>query len=169
MLNRPQLVAVTLLVTLGATVLPALTQSSVGENVEQIDAPDFSREIRPILSDHCFACHGPDAQTRKADLRLDTAAGLSSVVISGDLSKSELLSRINSNDTDLLMPPPEFHKPLSSAQRKRLERWIKSGAKIEQHWSFRPPVQPDLPAHVSKDSRAAIDYLMNQRAKSAGL
>ena len=169
MLNRPQLVAVTLLVTLGATVLPALTQSSVGENVEQIDAPDFSREIRPILSDHCFACHGPDAQTRKADLRLDTAAGLSSVVISGDLSKSELLSRINSNDNELLMPPPEFHKPLSSAQRKRLERWIKSGAKIEQHWSFRPPVQPDLPAHISKDSPTTVDYLINQRAKSAGL
>ena len=169
MLNRPQLVAVTLLLTLGITVLPALTQWSVAEDVEQIDAPDFSREIRPILSDHCFACHGPDEQTREADLRLDTAAGLSSVVTSGDLSKSELLSRVNSKDADLLMPPPEFHKPLASAQRKRLERWIESGAKIEQHWSFRPPAQPEFPAHVSNDSPAAIDYLINQRAKSAGL
>ena len=169
MLNRPQLVAVMLLLTLGITVLPALTQWSVAEDVEQIDAPDFSREIRPILSDHCFACHGPDEQTREADLRLDTAAGLSSVVTSGDLSKSELLSRVNSKDADLLMPPPEFHKRLASAQRKRLERWIESGAKIEQHWSFRPPMQPEFPAHVSNDSPAAIDYLINQRAKSAGL
>ena len=169
MLNRPQHVAVMTLVTLGITVLPALTQWSVAENVEQIDAPDFSREIRPILSDHCFACHGPDEQTREADLRLDTAAGLSSAVTSGDLAKSELLSRVTSKDADLLMPPPEFHKPLASAQRKLIELWIISGAKIEQHWSFRPPLQPDLPPHVSKDSPASIDYLINQRAKSAGL
>ena len=169
MLNRPQFVAVTLLVTLGITVLPALTQRSVAESVEPIDAPDFSRDIRPILSDHCFACHGPDEQTREADLRLDTAEGLASVVFSGDVSKSELLSRVNSKDADLLMPPAEFHKPLASAQRKRLESWIETGAKIEQHWSFRPPVRPDLPADVSQDSPAAIDYLINQRATSAGL
>ena len=170
MLNRPQLVTVTLLTGLSLTFLPTLIPCSVAESIGQNNSPDFSKEIRPILSDHCFACHGPDEQTREADLRLDTAEGLASVIISGDASKSELLSRVNSKHADLLMPPPEFHKPLASAQRERLERWIESGAKIEQHWSFRTPVQPELPAHVSEDSSsAAIDYLINQRARTAGL
>ncbi|MGB1706866.1 MAG: DUF1549 domain-containing protein, partial [Rubripirellula sp.] len=170
MLNRPQLVTVTLLTGLSLTFLPTLMPCSVAESIGQNNSPDFSKEIRPILSDHCFACHGPDEQTREADLRLDTAEGLASVIIPGDASKSELLSRVNSKHADLLMPPPEFHKPLASAQRERLERWIESGAKIEQHWSFRTPVQPELPAHVSEDSSsAAIDYLINQRARTAGL
>ncbi len=169
MLHRPQLVAVSLLVTFGITVLPVWMQWSVADQVESINTPDFSREIRPILSDHCFACHGPDEQTREADLRLDTAEGLASVVISGDVSNSELLSRVNATHVDLVMPPPKFQKPLTSSQLQRLENWIESGAKIEQHWSFRPPVKPELPAHIGKDSPAVIDYLINQQAHAAGL
>ena len=126
MLNRPHLVAVTLLVTMGIGIVPALTHRCVAENSDHLEVPDFSRDIRPILSDHCFACHGPDEQTRKADLRLDTAEGLSSVVTAGNASDSELLSRVHSSDADILMPPPDFHKPLSTTQQALLKHWIES-------------------------------------------
>ena len=169
MLNRPHLVAVTLLVTMGIGIVPALTHRCVAENSDPLEVPEFSRDIRPILSDHCFACHGPDEQTRKADLRLDTAEGLSSVVTAGNASDSELLSRVHSGDADILMPPPEFHKPLSTSQQALLKHWIESGATIEQHWSFRAPAQPNLPANLSGNSPASIDYLINQRARAAGL
>jgi hypothetical protein len=167
--NRPYLVAVTLLVTIGIAIVPALTQLSAAENVDHLETPDFSRDIRPILSNHCFACHGPDEQTRKADLRLDTAEGLSNVVNADEASKSELLSRVSSTDPDLLMPPPEFHKPLASSQRELLERWLNSGAAIKQHWSFRSPIQPNLPNDIAGNSPASIDYLINQRARAVGL
>ena len=167
--NRPQLIAVLLFVTGGIGIIAAQRQLPAAENAAHLDPPDFSRDIRPILSDHCFACHGPDEQTREADLRLDTAEGLSSVVTAGNSSKSELLARAESNDTEILMPPPEFHKPLSPSQRQLLTDWIESGAAIEQHWSFRSPARPSLPANVSGNSPASIDYLITQRARDADL
>ena len=127
---------------------------------------DFNRDVRPILSDHCFACHGPDEQERQADLRLDVAEGLESTVTAGDLAASELISRIESDDPDARMPPDSIHKPLSKTQIETLRHWVSQGAQFSQHWSFVPPIkQADAPA----DPTAAIDYYVNRRIKSAGL
>ncbi|MFK7735697.1 MAG: DUF1553 domain-containing protein [Pirellulaceae bacterium] len=112
----------------------------------------FNRDVRPILSDHCFACHGFDENTREADLRLDTAEGSFSdlggyqAIQSGDLDASEAWTRITA-DNDSVMPPAEFHKPLSEPQKQILRAWIEQGANYEAHWSFVKPVQPEVPQH----------------------
>ncbi len=129
-------------------------------------AVDFRRQVRPILSDHCFACHGPDEQQRKAELRLDTAEGLAAAVIAGDLESSELISRIESDDADTRMPPESLHKPLSKTQIQILKRWVAEGAEISQHWSFIPPVKTaDAPDHAP----IAIDFFIDRQVTAAGL
>lgn len=112
------------------------------------DPIEFNRDIRPILSDHCFACHGPDEKRREADLRVDTEEGLFGTetangaelgpVVRGSLKDSEFWRRVASADADEQMPPPEFGKPLSDAQRALLKDWIEQGAVWEGHWSFQP-------------------------------
>lgn len=169
MLIRPSVVAVAVMLTSGFAILPSFAQPSEVEETTHVSAPDFSRDVRPILSDHCFACHGPDEQKREAELRLDTTAGLSSVVTAGVPANSKLLVRIGSGDLDSLMPPPEFHKPLTQSQRDILQHWVESGATVEQHWSFSPPTRPELPPDVASDRRASIDYLIDRRATAAGL
>ncbi len=106
----------------------------------------FNRDIRPILSENCFACHGFDPKHRKADLRLDTFEGAtedrkgSRAIVPGDLENSDLWERINSDDPEEVMPPPKSHKPtLNAAQRQVLKTWIEQGATYEHHWSFEPP------------------------------
>ena len=126
----------------------------------------FNRDIRPILSDNCFFCHGPDAGTREAELRLDTAeglfgeAGVQGTVLPGDPAASELIRRIRSSDADELMPPPESHKELTSEQIALLERWVAEGADYEGHWAFEPVVVADT-AHSS--TTEAIDDLVSRR------
>jgi hypothetical protein len=102
---------------------------------------EFNRDIRPILADHCFACHGPDRGSRKADLRLDQrdAAVKAEAISEKQPKKSELIARIFSNDSDVVMPPPEAKKPLTAEQKERLKRWVIEGAKYQQHWAFVPP------------------------------
>jgi hypothetical protein len=113
---------------------------------------DFNREVRPILSDHCFSCHGFDAKKRKADLRLDTAEGAYAVkdgvqaVKPGNPDQSALIQRILSTDPDEVMPPPESHKKLTPAHIATLRRWIAEGAVYRKHWSFEAPVKPPVPA-----------------------
>lgn len=110
---------------------------------------DFNRDIRPLLSDRCFACHGPDENTREADLRLDIADGVvqgdSTVVQANDLEASELYQRIISDDVDIVMPPPSTNKPLSESEKDLLKKWIEQGAAWETHWAYLPPVKVDLP------------------------
>ncbi|MEC7449646.1 MAG: PSD1 and planctomycete cytochrome C domain-containing protein [Planctomycetota bacterium] len=110
---------------------------------------DFNRDIRPLLSDRCFACHGPDENTREADLRLDIAEGVvqgdSTVVQANDLEASELYQRIISYDVDIVMPPPSTNKPLSESEKDLLKKWIEQGAAWETHWAYFPPVKVDLP------------------------
>ena len=112
----------------------------------------FNRDIRPILSENCFACHGFDAKKREADLRLDTAEGAAmdlggyQAIVSGSLEKSEAWERILSTDPDEIMPPPKSHKTLTDAQKKTLKRWIEEGAVYERHWSLERPVKPAVPA-----------------------
>jgi hypothetical protein len=131
--------------------------------------PDFGREIRPILSDACFACHGPDAEQRQADLRLDTPEGLGSVVQPSQVDASELIRRIEAEDPEERMPPPDFHKPLSAAHKQRLRQWVATGAEFQQHWAFAPPRRPPVPPEVLRSGQSAIDYFIARRAAAAGL
>src|SRR5687767_14219986 len=102
---------------------------------------DFNRDIRPILSDTCFTCHGPDKETRKANLRLDVreAAIKKSAIVPGKPSESELIRRILSTDPDEVMPPPESTKKLKPQHIDLLKRWIEQNAEYTQHWAFVPP------------------------------
>ena len=118
---------------------------------------DFARDIRPLLSDNCFACHGPDAKQRKADLRLDTREGAldyidgTSAVVPGKPSESELVRRVTTDDEDDLMPPPDSGKELDATQKALLQRWIAEGAEYELHWSYTPVTRP-MPPRVKNGS-----------------
>ncbi|MDA0660558.1 MAG: PSD1 and planctomycete cytochrome C domain-containing protein [Planctomycetota bacterium] len=105
----------------------------------------FDRDIRPLLSEYCFACHGPDPASRKGELRLDTPEGADHVVTAGDPENSELIRRISSDDPDERMPPAEFGKVLSEGDRATLTQWVKEGAQWEGHWAFLRPSRPPLP------------------------
>lgn len=127
---------------------------------------DFNRDIRPIFSEHCYACHGPDEQKRKAGLRLDVQenafAELKSgnrALVAGDLNKSALVERITSTDPDEVMPPPKHNKPLNPEQIATLKRWVQEGAHWQKHWSFIAPQRPQFPAVKDRKwPRNAIDY-----------
>ena len=107
---------------------------------------DFAKQIRPILSDNCFACHGPDETTREAGLRLDTREGALDAMSPGEPGNSELISRIFSDDADEIMPPPDSHKKLEPRERQLLKSWIQQGAEYQTHWSFRSLLRPRVPA-----------------------
>ncbi|QDT33599.1 PSD1 and planctomycete cytochrome C domain-containing protein [Thalassoglobus polymorphus] len=109
------------------------------------DVVDFNRDIRPILSENCFHCHGPDAEQRQADLRLDEHDGALSSIIVGDRDKSELFARVNTRDDDLRMPPVDSNRNLTSEQIELLGKWIDQGANWGQHWSWTPIVSPEVP------------------------
>ncbi len=106
---------------------------------------DFVRDIRPIISENCSFCHGPDEATREADLRLDTAEGAWTVLEKNDSADSELFRRITTEDPDELMPPADSNRKLSKTEIDLIRQWIDQGAPWEQHWSFRPIVAPDIP------------------------
>ncbi len=113
----------------------------------------YGRDVRPLLSDRCFRCHGPDEAAREADLRLDVFEAATadrggySAIVPGNAERSELWSRITDPDPELGMPPSKSHKPrLSDAELDVVRRWIESGARYEPHWSFVAPVRPALPA-----------------------
>ncbi len=129
--------------------------------------PDFNRQVRPILSDHCFACHGPDANERQADLRLDTSDGLGTVVDAGKTESSELIARLEPEDPDLLMPPAEFQKPLSDEQKEVLRRWVRSGAAVQQHWAFVTPQTKQ--ADVDQKATSPIDDFIHRGIEESGL
>src|SRR5262245_29952347 len=132
----------------------------------------FNRDIRPILAGACLACHGPDSAARKADLRLDrreVAVELGAIV-PGDPDSSELIRRINADDPDEHMPPPETKKTLTPAERDKLARWIREGAAYQPHWSLIAPVRPALP-EVKNQAwvRNPIDRFVAARLDAAGL
>ncbi len=114
-------------------------------------AVDFAREVRPILAANCFACHGPDAAERKADLRLDTKEGAFAdlgghlAIAPGKPSDSELLSRVSNSDPEQVMPPPASGKKLTAVQIELLRRWVAEGAKWQEHWAYFKPVRPTVP------------------------
>ena len=136
----------------------------------------FNRDIRPILSAQCFACHGPDQESREADLRLDTAEGAfaringSQVIAAGKPDQSELVRRIESVDPDEVMPPPDSGHQLSAEQKQLLRQWIESGARYDVHWSFVAPSKPHPPTVKNWEwPRHAIDNFVLSRLESAKL
>ena len=148
----------------------ALTPPKPGEAV------DFNRDVRPILSAHCFKCHGPDENTREAGLRLDTFEAATedyggySAVAPGDAAASEMIARITSSDPDVVMPPPHADKAISPQQLDTLRRWIDGGATYDRHWAFVPPTRPPLP-EVSDGEwcRTPIDRFVLARLDAEGL
>ncbi|MEY5026597.1 MAG: hypothetical protein RLZZ244_2125, partial [Verrucomicrobiota bacterium] len=117
------------------------------------EAISYNRDIRPILAENCFSCHGPDPGGRKAGLRLDTEAGLferrkedPAPVLRGKPEESELYKRLITKDQDEVMPPPDSHKALKPGEIALLKRWIESGAPWQKHWAFIPPEKAPLPA-----------------------
>ena len=112
------------------------------------DAISYNRDIRPILSDRCFACHGPDAGTRQADLRLDTQEGAHLwAIMPGDPEGSEVFNRIRTDDPDIQMPPRAAKKPrLTPEEVELIRKWIEQGAEYETHWAYIPPQRCEPPA-----------------------
>ena len=129
------------------------------------EAPiDFDRDIRAILSNHCFQCHGPDSEHRKADLRLDRSEDAfadrdgGAAIVAGDAKNSLLVQRILHADSREMMPPSDANKPLDDAQKQILVRWIQEGASWSEHWSFVTPVEPAVPQVANTAwTRGAID------------
>jgi hypothetical protein len=129
---------------------------------------DFNFHVRPILSDRCYACHGPDEKARKGDLRLDLEenafASLDSLeerfaIVAGDLSKSQLVHRITSQDPEEIMPPPESNLELSQYEIDVLKKWIKQGAEWKPYWAFRQIENPEPPKNTD------INWGQNSRFK----
>ena len=132
----------------------------------------FNRDIRPILSDKCFFCHGPDAKKREAGLRLDTAEGASvkSAIVPGSPEKSKILSRITSQDPEEHMPPPKSKLPsLTPTEVETLRRWIAEGATFEAHWSFIPLRDNPIPAVEPGESRHPVDAFVSAKLHQRGL
>ena len=140
----------------------------------------FNRDIRPILSNKCFSCHGPDKHDRKAELRLDISEGSDGAyrekdgnfaLKPGSIDDSELWHRIISEDSEEVMPPPEANKKLLTVQEKELiKAWINSGAKYEKFWAFEKPKQPDLPkVQNGKWSDEPIDLFVMKKLESTGI
>lgn len=141
--------------------------------VTVVDAEDrvsFNRDIRPIFSKTCFECHGPDANTREADLRLDlretatTEQDGNQPIVPEDAESSPVYQRINAADPDERMPPEEFHTQLTDREKQLIRQWIDQGAEYETHWAFSPPVRPIIPDKVN-----AIDHLVQAKLETEGI
>jgi hypothetical protein len=135
-------------------------------------AVSFNRDIRPILSENCFYCHGQDANKRKGELRLDerSAAVAKRAMVPGDPAASGLVQRLLSADPDEVMPPPDSHRQVTAAQRELLQRWIAEGAEYETHWAFVAPRRPAVPEVKQADwPMHAIDRFVLAELEAAGL
>lgn len=154
-----------MLIALG--ILGAATQSTI-----RADEVSFNRDIRPLLSNTCFRCHGFDEATRESGLRLDTAEGAASVLDLQNPDASELWQRITSADPETVMPPPDQAHQLKEDDKQLIRRWIESGAKYEQHWAFTPIGKPDPPAETEGHpawQANVIDRFLLQAMVSRGL
>ncbi|GAB3757108.1 DUF1553 domain-containing protein [Spirosoma pomorum] len=139
---------------------------------------DYNLHVKPILSDRCFACHGPDKAKQQAGLRLDTPEGAyetltesgKRAIVPGDLAESEIFHRIVSNDPEVMMPTPESHLSLSSEEKAVLLRWVEQGAEYKKHWSLIAPTRPELP--TVKDNawvRNEIDRFVRAKQEAGQL
>ena len=138
-------------------------------------APDFEREIQPILAEHCSACHGVDGASRQGGFRLDTRDGAlaggdsgPTAVLPGKGAESLVIHRIRSTDPAAVMPPPETQKPLTDAHKTLLEQWIDAGAPYAPHWAFVSPKQAPVP-QVSPPASHPIDAFVRAKLPAVGL
>lgn len=136
------------------------------------DVVRFNRDIRPLLSDTCFHCHGPDKSSRKAGLRLDLreealkpAESGETPIVPGHPDKSSLIHRIFTTDADDLMPPEEAHKVLTASQKELFRRWVEQGAPYEAHWAYTPLVKPEVPG----DAPRPVDAFILKELKAKGI
>lgn len=138
--NSPQLLIAFLL--LSGLSAPLIADTPLPDKIQ------FNRDVRPILSDNCFFCHGPDANHRQAELRLDIreSALKSGAFDSKPPNEDGLVARVFSDDADQQMPPPDSHKKLSPRQKAILKRWIDQGAVYQQHWAYEKPIKTVIPA-----------------------
>lgn len=160
--------------SLAATVLVAIFMlgNRVGRCAAQDAAPiSFTRDVRPILSDRCFACHGPDANAREADLRLDQEEDAHQwAIVPGSPDESPLWERISSDDPSMIMPPEDSHKEsLNPQQQEVLRRWIQEGAAYEAFWAFQKPEMPEIPeSQSSSGTTNPIDQFVIRSLKNRG-
>jgi len=153
---------ITLVVLFG---LPSLLWSAI----------DFNSEVRPVLSNNCFFCHGPDGHERKADLRLDTEEGATrdlggyAALVPGSLEKSEMWARIISPDSDDVMPPPEAHKVMTPKEREIIKQWILEGAKYDEYWAYQPPGKTPVPTMGKEWSDHWIDRFVYAKLSEKNL
>ncbi|MFT5239335.1 MAG: hypothetical protein ACI9X0_000295 [Kiritimatiellia bacterium] len=155
--------------SLSWTTLLALTTASLADI-------SFDRDVRPILSDRCFHCHGPAAENQKSDFRLDTEAharadlGGYAGIVPGNLKKSEVHFRIHSDDDDEIMPPLDSNRTLSDAEKGILDQWIQEGAKYDTHWALKPvPAAIKAPEATSDWASNTIDHFIVAKMNAAGL
>jgi mono/diheme cytochrome c family protein len=155
-------------------ILAASAARSAG--AEGADRVEFNRDVRPILSENCFACHGPDKGHRKGELRLDIKEGLAKqqdgvrVVVAGDPAFSELYRRLITHDPEERMPSRASGRSLTEAQIATLKAWIEQGAEYQGHWSYLPPRRPEVPAlDETGFARNPVDLLSLAKLKDAGL
>ncbi|REG88234.1 PSD1 and planctomycete cytochrome C domain-containing protein [Algoriphagus antarcticus] len=157
-------------------------EKEVGSGTENLKIPDqvsYNFHIRPILSDNCYACHGPDANKREADLRLDTEEGAYSALkeskgkfalVAGNVEESVLYHRITSDDPAIMMPPSESNLKLTDREIKLIEKWIRQGAEYEPHWAFVPPKSSGLPKieQISWPINE-VDYFILAKLEESGM
>ena len=154
--------------TFAVLVLLAVLVHSTAVRADDIE---FNRDVRPILAENCFACHGLDAKARKAKLRLDVPEGAFAErrgiapIVPGNLKESEVWTRITTDDVDAQMPPADSRKQLTAAQKEILKKWIEQGAKYQKHWSFEPIRTPN----TKHQTQSAIDQFIEARLAKEGL
>lgn len=164
-MNRPKMINGIFLAVV--TSIASMVHSDEVAVPQQDPPPNFALDIRPLLSDHCFACHGPDEHDRQADVRLDTAEGVLQLVDGEKWEESLIIERLRSDDPDMIMPPPSHHKPLDAQSKSLLEAWVQSGAPFEDHWAFIPPRKAEVPQLESGVD--PIDQWLHQAIDKSGL
>lgn len=156
-----------------------VSDMDVGKQASIPRVVDFNFHIRPILSDRCYACHGPDSKARKADLRLDTQAGAMAAlketpgefaIVAGNPDSSVVYRRITSDDEEVIMPPPDSHLKLSEREKKLIKKWIEQGAEWKEHWAFIPLKSSALPKVKQNDwPENEIDHFILAKMEENGL
>jgi hypothetical protein len=150
---------------------------SAAEPSSSVATVDYGRHIRPILSNNCFKCHGPDEKERRSGLRLDLresalkpAESGAAAIVPGKIEASELVARITARDSDVVMPPAGSHKKLTREEIELLKQWVGQGADYKLHWSYVAPVRPELPVVQDKTwARNSLDTFVLERLEKAGL